>query len=140
MDLSTLVPSERMIEILSPATKTPLGLRVTIMHIDDPRLKTLKRKLQDERQRREQRGKILTAETQDENLSELTYAAMLGWEWYNPTGVAGDKGYKADKMPSFDGKQPDFTKANVFAMFEKLSWFRDQIGEAVSETESFFQD
>ena len=44
MDLSTLVPSERMIEILSPATKTPLGLRVTIMHIDDPRLKTIDRK------------------------------------------------------------------------------------------------
>lgn len=139
MDLSTLVPSERMVEIVSPATKSPLGIRVTIMHIDDPRLKTLKRKLQDERQRREQRGKIISAEMQDENLSELTFATMTGWEWYNPTGLKGDKGYNADKEPKFEGKIPEFTKANVFAIFEKLPWFRDQIGEAVSETESFFQ-
>ena len=138
MDLTALVPSERMIEILSPATKAPLGIRVTIMHIDDPRLKTLKRKLQDERQRREQRGKILSAETQDENLSELTAATMLGWGWYNPTGLEGQKGYKAESAPKFEGKVPEFNKANIFAMFEKLPWFRDQIGEAVSETESFF--
>jgi hypothetical protein len=139
MDLSTLVPSERIVEIVSPATKAPLGIRVTIMHIDDSRLKTLKRKLQDERQRREQRGKIISAEMQDENLSELTFATMTGWEWYNPTGVKSDKGYNADKEPKFDGKVPEFTKANVFAIFDKLPWFRDQIGEAVSETESFFQ-
>jgi len=139
MDISTLVPSERIVEIVSPATKAPLGIRVTVMHIDDPRLKTLKRKLQDERQRREQRGKIISAEMQDENLSELTFATMTGWEWYNPTGMKGEKGYNPDKEPKFEGKVPDFNKANVFAMFEKLPWFRDQIGEAVSETESFFQ-
>ena len=140
MDLNTLVPSERMIEIVSPGTKSPLGIRITIMHIDDHRLKNLKRKLQDERQRREQRGKILTAETQDENLSEVIYASMLGWEWYNPTGLNDKvKGYNPEKMPNFDGKTPEFTKASVFAMFEKIPWFRDQIGEAVGETESFFQ-
>lgn len=138
MDISTLVPSERMIEILSPATKTPLGIRVNIMHIDDPRLKILKLKLQNQRQQREARGKVMTAEAQDENLSELTFATMTGWEWYNPTGQKGDKGYNPEKEPKFDGKVPEFTKANVFAMFEKLPWFRDQIGEAVSETESFF--
>lgn len=139
MDLKNLVPSERLIEIVHPANKQPIGVRVTVMHIDDERLKGIKRKLQDERYRREQRGKIVSAEMQDENLNELTFATMLGWDWYNPTGVAGDKGFKADKMPSFDGKVPEFNKFNAFAIFEKLPWFRDQIGEAVSETEVFFQ-
>lgn len=139
MDLKNLVPTERVVEIVSPGTKEKLGIRVTVMHIDDERLKNIKRKVQDENLRRQQRGKIIHAELQDENINEIAFATMLGWEWYNPTGVAGDKGYKADKMPSFDGKQPEFTKANVFAIFEKLPWFRDQVGEAVSETEVFFQ-
>ncbi len=139
MDLKNLVPSERVVEILSPGTKQPLGIRVTVMHIDDERLKNIKRKLQDENLRRQQRGKIVHAELQEENINEIAFATMLGWEWYNPTGVATDKGYKAEKMPSFDGKQLEFTKANVLAVFDKLPWFRDQVGEAVSETEVFFQ-
>lgn len=138
MDISTLVPSERIVEILSPATKAPLGIRVTIMHIDDPRIKTLKRKIKDENQRREQRGKIISAEMQEENTNEIAFALMTGWEWYNPTGMKGEKGYDSEREPKFEGKVPDFNKANVFAMFEKLPWFRAQIGEAVEETESFF--
>lgn len=138
MDLNTLTPSERIVEILSPGKKEPLGIRVSLLHVNDERLKKLKRRLQDERYRLERNGKSFKAEIFDANASELAFAAMVDWEWYNPTGKEGDKGYDKNAMPNFKGSVPDFTKKNVLEIFEKLPWFRDQIGEEMGDEESFF--
>jgi hypothetical protein len=131
MELSELKPSERMIEILTPGTKQELGVRVSILHIDDERLKKLKRQFQDERNRLEARGKQFKAETIEENLNELTYAAMTGWEWYSPTKDPKD-------LPKFNGSVPEFNKKNVFEIFETLPWFRNQIGEEMGDDQAFF--
>lgn len=138
MDLKNLKPSERMVEIVHPATKEPLGVRVSLVHINDDSLKKLKRSFQDERYRLEARGKQFKAENVENNLNELTFAAMKGWEWYNPTGKKGDKGFKESASALYKGAVPEFSKKNVFEIFEELPWFRDQIGQEMGDDEAFF--
>lgn len=124
MDLNELKPQERVVEILSPGTKQEIGIRVTLLHISDDRLVKLRRKFLDERYRLEAKGKTMKSEIYESNLNELAFTAMTGWEWY------GDI--------TMDGKKPDFTRPNVMQVFEKHPWFRDQIGEEVSDSEAFF--
>lgn len=141
MDLSNLKPGERMIEILHPATKEPIGIRVSLVHIHDESLKKLKRQFQDERYRLESRGKHFKAENVENNLNELNFAAMKAWEWYNPTGSEKDKNFDPDKQANWKGnKSPEFSKKNVFEIFDTLPWFRDQIASEMGDDEAFFQN
>lgn len=138
MEFTKLKPSERQVEILSPGSKEPIGLRVTIMHISDDRLKKLKRQFADERYRLEQKGKVFKAENAENNENELVFTAMTSWEWYNPTGMKGDEGYDDSKNPSFNGKQPQFTKAAVMEIFDALPWIRSQLASEMGDDEAFF--
>jgi len=140
MDLSNIQPSERVIEIVHPGNKSQiLGVRVCVLSINDERMKKLKRRIQDERLRLETKGKSFKSEDIDENRSTLAFHAMTSWEWYNPTGKAGDEGYDETADAKFDGGKPDFNQKNVLEVFTKLPWFREQIEEAVGDEESFFQ-
>lgn len=138
MDLSTLIPSERTIEILSPGTKQPIGVRVFLLHINDEKLKKLKRSFQDERYRMESKGKNFKAENFENNANELSFAAITGWEFYNPTGTEKDEGFDKNAQATFNGEIPAFTKKNVLDIFDKLPWFRDQIGQEMGDDEAFF--
>lgn len=138
MDIFAVKPGERQIEILSPATKQPIGIRVTLISISDDRLKKLKRALLDERLRLESKGKHFKAENIENNLHELTFTGMVAWEWYNPTGKKGDKGFDENAALTMNGEVPAFSKKNVLEMFEKLPWFLDQIGEEMSDEQAFF--
>jgi hypothetical protein len=88
MDLSTVKPSERIVEILSPANKQPIGIRVTLLHIDDPRLKKLKRSFQDEKSRLEQRGKYFKAE--DIETNTYGYVFLLCPIWWTKLHLSYD--------------------------------------------------
>ena len=126
MDIAALKPQERTIEIKSPADgETPLGIRVKLMAISDPRLKPIKRKIADRRLYLEQRGKHFKSDEIDENRSEISFGAMTGWEWY-------------DKDVTFHGEKPEFNRKNVLAVFAECEWMRDQIEEAISEEKDFF--
>lgn len=125
MDIAKLKPSERVVEIKSPKdNETPLGIRVTLVSISDPKLKGLKRRIQDARLKLEAKGKNFKAEQIDENRKELAFNAMTGWDWY------GDV--------DFRGKKPDFNQATVFAVFDEADWFLRQIETEISEEQSFF--
>jgi hypothetical protein len=139
MDIKSLKPSERTVEILNPGTKQPVGIRVGLLHVDDESLQKLRRKIQDERYRLEAKGKVFKTEMFEENMNELAFGAMTGWEWYNPTGEVGKKGYKADAAYTLNGEAaPAFTKKNVLEIFEVLPWFRRQIAEEIGDDEAFF--
>lgn len=138
MDLKDLQPTERVYEMLHPGTKQPLGVRVTLLHVDDDRLKVLRRKIQDERYRQEQRGKAFKTEQYENNVNEICYTAITAWEWYNPTGDAGKKGHKPEAQAKFNGEIPQLNKKNVMDVFEKLPWFRRQIFEEIGDDEAFF--
>ena len=141
VDLATIRPGTRTIEILLPGdAQQKVGIRVEILSINDEKLAKIKREITNNKLALGAKGKHFKIDDLERNNHELLFTAMLGWEWYNPTGDEKSKGYDADAMPSFNGEVPDFNKKNVMAMFnmESLYWFHDQINEAVSDTAGFF--
>lgn len=137
-DISTIVETDRTIEILHPGKQQPLGIRVTLIAVSDDRMTKIKRDIANERIRLEQRGKGFKAEDLEENKKILCRKAMLGWEWYNPTGKEGDEGFDANEQATFEGETPDFNERNIKRVFEKLGWFVDQVFAEMGDTESFF--
>jgi hypothetical protein len=137
-DIADIKSSDRTVEALHPGTGTPVGIRLTIMSVEDERLKSLRRKFIDDRQYAEARGKTLKAEQIEENQITLNTAAITGWEWYNPTGKEGDKGYDPDAMPDFHGEVPEFNKKNVRAVMTEVEWLRFFITNEFSDTKAFF--
>jgi len=138
MDLSTIKPDAQTIEIKHPGTGMPLGVRVSMVSIQDERLKRFRRKLRDDAIRLTKRGKSMTAEQEEENGRDLAFTATTGWEWYNPTGKKGDEGYDEDQMPSFNGSVPEFNKKNFNEVTTALPWFLNQMGEVFEDDEGFF--
>lgn len=139
MDIKTLKPSERTVEIVFPGDKEPIGVRVTLMHVDDPRLKIVRRQIENEKIRLQQRGKFFKSEDEEKNLTDLIVGAMTGWEWYNPTGEVGKKGYDPDAQLKLNDEIPQFTKKNIIEVFELLPWFRMQLAEELNDGAAFFQ-
>lgn len=137
-DLANIKPVPRVLEIMHPGTGMPLGVRVNLVSLDDERLTKIRRSITDKRLHLEQRGKNFKAPELEENRLAVLVAAITGWEWYNPTGEEGDKGYDPEAMPSFGDEEPDFKPVNVRAVLSTLTWFGDQVNQALGETESFF--
>ncbi len=129
-DLASIKPSERRAELHYPGNpEKKCGVWVSIISLDDERLKKLRRSYQDEANRAAQRGKIINAEDQDEKLTRLIIAAMTGWGWEKD-----DDGEEA----TFNGTKPEFKEAKIREVFNQLPWFRDQLSEEVGDTKSFF--
>lgn len=140
-EITDIQSVDREVEITHPASGENIGVRVRLVSIDDDRLTKIKRRITDRRIHLEARGKTLKAEEIEENSVDLLFTAMLDWKWYNPTGNEGDEGFDPNAAPSFNGEaQPDFNRKNVNAIFDRLAWFKQQIGEAVGETKAFFDN
>lgn len=158
-NIAQLKPAESILEYINPATdKERIGIRVTILSIDDERMKKIKRKISDARISLEKKGKAFNQEERDNNTRIMLFSAMTGWEWYVPElepaktiPAVMEKG--TDKIitpeqhiPAVMGEQPNwngdehpvFNQANVMAFLE-LEWAYDQTVEKVGDTKSFFQ-
>lgn len=138
VDIATFKPSERKVEIVHPATGAPLGIRVTIMSINDDRLLKQKRTYRDEANRLASKGKHIKAEQEEANSYALLFAATTGWEWYNPTGDEGDEGYDPTATPEFNGEVPQYNERNFKAVAKELSWFTAQLTAEIDEEKAFF--
>lgn len=125
MDLADLKPVERAIEILHPGTDEPIGIRVNLVSMDDPRLKQLRRRFINESQKAAQKNKILDADDLERNSNEVLFAATTGWEWYG-------------ENINFHGEKPEYTKRNFYAVIDELPWFKRQISEVMDDTKGFF--
>lgn len=139
MDIGSIKPSEIVLEILHPASEQPLGIRVFLVSMSDERVKKVRRRIQDEKLKLDARGKHFKASEVEENTNSLIFNCMSGWEWYNPTGNPGDEGYDKNAQPNFNGEIPDYNKSNVYAVFNELDWFSDQIAAALADEKAFFQ-
>lgn len=83
MDLSTLIPVERTVEVLHPKTREPTGLKLTLAHESDPRVMEATRKIFDEARTK---GDV------DPNRGrKLTMAHVVGWEWSGEATFNGEK-------------------------------------------------
>ncbi len=127
MDISGILPSEQTLEILNPSDDKKLGIRVSLMSPDDPRMKPIKRKITDFNLQKQKRGKTLKAVEIDKNENELIAAAITGWEWYG-------------EDVTFEGEIPDFNPRNVIRVFTKLNWFKQQISDELDDEKGFFSN
>lgn len=128
-EISDRKPSERTIDIMDPATFEPFGITVSIMALDDPRMKRIKRQLTDRRNAAATKGKMIKSEEMEEEGSNLLLAAMTAWKWGKDSN---------GEQNTFHGEVPDFTPRNVKEVFEELPWFKRQVDEAVGDDRSFF--
>ena len=113
MDICEIKPVEREIEIVHPKSGEPLGIKVTVLSLNDPKMASLKRRIINQRLDLERRGKTFKADDIEENNVSLLIAAMVDWKWEGES--------------SFMGEKPEFNEKNIKAVFE-----------AVGDEESFF--
>lgn len=125
MDLANLKPVERMIDILHPSTGEKIGVSVTVLSINDEKMAAAKRRVQNKKLELDRRGKTFKADDLEENEMELLTTAITGWNW------EGDV--------DFHGEKPAFNEKNVKAVLKELTWFKQQIMEAVGDEKAFFQ-
>lgn len=125
MDLSNIKPVERMIDILHPSTGEKIGVTVTVLSINDERMAAVKRRIQNKKIELDRRGKTFKVDDLEENEMELLTTAITGWNW------EGDV--------DFHGEKPAFNEKNVKAVLKELTWFKQQIMEAVGDEKAFFQ-
>jgi hypothetical protein len=139
MDIATFKPSERIIEILNPINSDPLGITVSLLSLDDERMKKIKRRIQDARIALERKGKSFDAAQIDENTNMLFFSAMTGWDWKGVTIPATEDTPERHEPIFFHGEKPAFNQKNVYAVFDEFPWFREQINEELGDTKSFFR-
>lgn len=125
MDLANLKPVERIIDILHPSTGEKIGVSVTVLSINDEKMAAAKRRIQNKKLELDRRGKTFKADDLEENEMELLTTAITGWNW------EGDV--------DFHGEKPAFNEKNVKAVLKELTWFKQQIMEAVGDEKAFFQ-
>lgn len=123
MDFSEVKLSERVIDILHPKTGEETGIKVSLVSVEDAKLKHIKRKIRDERMRLEARGKSFKSEDEEDNLDKILFTAMTGWVW------GGEAIWR--------GQKPEFNLKNVKDVFENFISFRQQVAEAVEDTSAF---
>lgn len=125
MDLADIKPVERVIDILHPSTGEKIGVSVTVLSINDEKMAAAKRRIQNKKLELDRRGKTFKADDLEENEMELLTTAITGWNW------EGDV--------DFHGEKPAFNEKNVKAVLKELTWFKQQIMEAVGDEKAFFQ-
>lgn len=129
-DILAIKPTSTTVEILHPGNGKKIGLTVEMVSLDDDRVKSVTRRVTDNRLKKAARGKNFTSEEIEENEINIIAAACVGWEWGNDEdGVPG----------GFDKKQPEFSNAAVRALL-RTTWVREQLNTALGETERFFQN
>lgn len=126
MDINSLKPAERVIEIVHPGNGEKLDIKVTILSLNDERLTTVRRRIQNKRIELEKRGKTFKADDIEENELDLLLAGITGWFWEGES--------------SFNGEKPEFNERNVKKVLKELPWFKEQIKEAIGDEKAFFQN
>lgn len=125
MDLDTLKPAERIVEILHPGTGEKIGVKVTVISISDDKMTAIRRKIQNKRIELDRRGKAFKADDLEENELELLLAGVIGWCWEGET--------------TFKGEKPEFNERNLKLVLKELPWFKQQLQEAIGDEKAFFQ-
>src|SRR5690606_19588845 len=87
-DLSTIVATERTIDIKHPRTGQPVGLRITLLPDSHPKIRAASRKAMNERLTSRSKA---TAERIESARLDMLVAAVGGWEWLGDLTFRGDR-------------------------------------------------
>lgn len=123
MDLSSVKPVDRRVDIKHPVTREDTGLVFVLKPYSDPSVKAVQRRLANTRLRN---GRKITAEQLEDAKLEVLCAAVSGWEW---NGEA-----------TFGGEKLEFNAANVRKVLKSVDWIREQVDEELGDDAAFFGD
>lgn len=131
MDIASIKPTTRVVEIIDPRTKGNFGIKVEIKSLEDDALKTVRRSIQNQTLANESKNKAIKADELDANLVRIMVGSIQKWTWYQPEG--------SESHPSFQNEEhPECTAKVIKELCDAVPWFKDQISEALSDTDSFF--
>lgn len=120
MDLSQIKPVERVLEVLHPKTKKPVGMRLTLCCGHDDRVKSVVRK---QRDADVQRKGVKTMAEREAEAREVLAACVTGVEFDEGCDWGGKTEYSAD-----------LAKEIV-----SVDWLADQVNQFGGQTEDFFE-
>lgn len=126
MDISKIIPVEKFVEILHPATEEKLGVKVSLVSVNSEKVKTVKRAVANANLKRQMNNKNIKIDEFEENVTSLLVACITSWDWYGDT--------------TFNGKKPELNEKNIKEVFAALPWFKEQLVNAINDEKSFFQD
>jgi len=129
VNLAEMQPVDKTVHILRPdGSDEKIGLSFVLMSQDDPRLKAVKREIRDNNTKLTKGGRrSLKAKDIEANEMKLLCGMVIKWKWEE--GVFFE-----------NGAIPDFNEKGLTRVFAKLSFVKDQLIEAIEDSESFFRN
>lgn len=124
MDISTIIPDDREIEIKHPSTGEGVGFFVSLRPMHSDEIKKAERAIANRALKLRARGKTFTADEIEENVTSLMCIAVSGWRFEGDT--------------TFEGEQPKCTPENIRRIVSR-EWIREQIDQELGDVASFFQ-
>lgn len=128
-DLGAIKFVEREVKITHPGTGKYVGLKLTLVSVDDPSLKAERRRIADRRMYLADRGKSFKAEEIEENQFSLLNKAIRKWEWEED---------EDGEMGSLSGEQLEYNRASLRKLFDAAPWIKEQVTQEFTNTEDFF--
>jgi hypothetical protein len=133
------------IELVHPITKKPTGVVWGIVGRDSKIFQNAVRAQIDEDTRRaamaRKRGKdpeILTTEQKEARGIALLAACSTHWKFIERNEQTGEVISERNTLP-LEGRELEFTQANVLIVLKKLSAAREQIDEGIADLENFMK-
>lgn len=132
MDLATLSPVTRKVDILHPQTGEPIGLAINLRPSSHPEVQRVRRKWLNERLSSKGRGNKVTAEQVEANALDQIIAAIESWTW----------GEGADGKPcTLNGEAPELSPESARKVLKAGGGFiKDQLDEELGDVAAFFRD
>lgn len=124
MDLSTLKPGERVLDIKHPKTGENIDLKIELYSMKSEKVTRFKTKIQQDEFNNAKEGKETSGEEFTERMFKMAFECMKSWTW--------------GKDLDFKGKKPHFNEKNVREVFEALPWLREQVEKALQDEKAFF--
>jgi len=123
MDILSIQPTTRTLDLLHPGTGEPIGLKLYFQSLNSEPVKQVERQLRNKALRAGRNS--VTAEKIAEGEREILAAALTGWEW--PEGISlGDL------------KNPPFNRTNAIKLFTGAQWIVEQLDTELKDESSFF--
>jgi len=123
VEIDDIATVEKTYEVPHPSTDENVGIRVTLMSVNDKRMKGLKRQIQNANLQRQAKRKTIKAVEVEENEIAMASGAIVSWDWY-------DAVYK--------GEKPDCTPKTKAEILNAKSWIKDFVVEKLELESDFF--
>lgn len=124
MDLASIKPHSRALDILHPATGDKTGVQFEIVHPDHKNVKFIAEKNRREIEGLRKSGALISDDVTERHNLSLFASTVVGWTW--PEGF------------TFNGEVPAYSQSTVESVLRDLEWIYKQVIAASQNEQAFF--